>query len=82
MTKQKAQDRMYVAQKIVQERITLREAEKRYGIPKSTVYHFISTKLYYMDRLLYSKVCDQLHTNRQQGWHLGGKRSKRKKKER
>ncbi len=59
---------------------TVREAAKRFGVSKSTVHKDLTERLYYTDRILYYRVKELLEFNKSQRHIRGGMATRKKYK--
>lgn len=67
-----------VANFVIENKATVREAGKKFGISKSTVHKDITEKLSKFNPALYSQVCSVLELNRLERHIRGGEATKRK----
>ena len=67
-----------VANFVIENKATVREAGKKFGISKSTVHKDITEKLSKFNPTLYSQVCSVLELNRLERHIRGGEATKRK----
>ena len=67
-----------VANFVIENKATVREAGKRFGISKSTVHKDITEKLSKINPALYAQVCSVLELNRLERHIRGGLATKRK----
>ena len=67
-----------VANFVIENKATVREAGKKFGISKSTVHKDITEKLSKFNPTLYSQVCSILELNRLERHIRGGEATKRK----
>lgn len=68
------------ARYIIENRATVRDAAKAFGISKSTVHKDISTRLQTFNRTLYCEVCEVLAKNKAERHIRGGEATRRKYK--
>lgn len=65
---------------IVENKITVRETAKRFGISKSTVHKDLTERLYHANRPLYIEVKELLEFNKAQRHIRGGMATRKKYK--
>lgn len=65
---------------IVENKTTVRETAKRFGISKSTVHKDLTERLYYADKPLYYEVKKLLEYNKAQRHIRGGMATRKKYK--
>ena len=63
---------------LIENKATVRETAKRFGISKSTVHKDLTEKLYKINLLLYNEVMKILQTNKSERHIRGGEATKRK----
>ncbi len=61
-----------LAQYVVEERATVRQAAARFGISKSTVHKDLTTRLKSLNAVLYGRVQEVLRVNKQERHIRGG----------
>lgn len=66
------------ADHIINNRSTVREVAKYYGISKSTVHKDVTARLYHIDRSRYDEVREILNQNKAERHIRGGMATKRK----
>ncbi len=71
-----------LAQYIIENRATVREAAKQFGISKSTVHKDITFRLKQQNNLLYEQVRDVLKVNKTERHIRGGLATREKYRER
>ena len=67
-----------IANYIIDEKATVRQTAKRYGVSKSTVHKDVSERLKYINPRLYKEVKSVLELNKAQRHIRGGLATKRK----
>ena len=67
-----------LARYIIENRTTVRDAAKKYGISKSTVHKDISERLPAFNRTLYAEVSEVLALNKAERHIRGGEATRRK----
>lgn len=67
-----------MAQYLIENKATVRETAKRFGISKSTVHKDLTEKLYKINLLLYNEVMKILQTNKSERHIRGGEATKQK----
>ncbi len=65
---------------IVENKTTVRETAKRFGVSKSTVHKDLTERLYYANRPLYFEVKELLEFNKAQRHIRGGMATRKKYK--
>ena len=60
------------AEYIIKERATVRSTAKVFGVSKSTVHHDLTTRLEFLDEVLYEKVKKHLNVNLSERHIRGG----------
>ena len=63
---------------IIENKTTVRDAAKRFGVSKSTVHKDLSERLQYISTPLYSQVKEILETNKAERHIRGGMATRRK----
>lgn len=67
-----------MAQYLIENKSTVRETAKRFGISKSTVHKDLTDKLYKINLLLYNEVARILAINKKERHLRGGEATKQK----
>ena len=67
-----------MAQYLIENKATVRETAKKFGISKSTVHKDITEKLYKINVLLYNEVMEILKINKSERHLRGGEATKQK----
>lgn len=67
-----------LAQYIIEHEATVRQAAARFGISKSTVHKDITTRLQYLNRILYVQVQEVLSKNKSERHIRGGMATREK----
>lgn len=72
---------MEIAIYITDNKCTLRQAAKHFGIPKSTIHNWIHKYLKEYDSFMYDDITWIFRKNKEMGRKLGGKNAHKKKQE-
>lgn len=70
-----------IAKYVVERKVTVRDAAKRFGISKSTVHKDLRDRLPKLDKQLYKKVDEVLSVNLAERHIRGGEATRRKYRE-